>query len=214
MNPELSHCAKAANTRKTNAAHPASFIFHYRVFAASDDRLATPICCKLLHSVAGPDLEAGIVANCCRWLQTVAGTAKIQIMDRPHEPRKNRAQLPTARSLADTPPRTKTGQVVWAWPEISAGLKSGRTMREVWEALQVDGLVMPYNQFRVYVSRTRKRLGTADRKAAQLSSETMRGNGESAVGAATDDPLANIRRELERKRSSGFFYDPGPDEHV
>src|SRR5215469_4920009 len=80
----------------------------------------------------------------------------------PHGPPKRfgkkQTELLNLRALAATPPKTKSGQVVWAWPEIQASLRNGRNLKEIWEALQLDGLVMSYDQFRVYVSRARKRL--------------------------------------------------------
>ena len=80
-------------------------------------------------------------------------------MDRRRDAGKIKTDLSNLRALSATAPRTKSGQIVWAWPEIQASLNHGRNLREIWEALQLDGIVMSYDQFRVYVSRTRKRLG-------------------------------------------------------
>jgi hypothetical protein len=44
-----------------------------------------------------------------------------------------------------------------AWTEIEACLVRGMKRREVWEAAKLDGLEIPYRQFRVYVSRLRRR---------------------------------------------------------
>lgn len=135
-------------------------------------------------------------------------------MDRRSDSGKSRTRLSNLRALASTPPKTKSGQVVWAWPEIQASLKSGRNLKEIWEALQLDGIVMSYDQFRVYVSRTRKRLGNRmdEPPRPQDSPEGLLGPGpQPTVSVPADDPLANIRRELERKRNSGFNYSPFPD---
>jgi len=132
-------------------------------------------------------------------------------MDRHNDSGKTRTQLAHLRALAATPPKTKSGQVVWAWPEIQASLKSGRNLKEIWEALQLDGIVMSYDQFRVYVSRTRKRLARRPELIPSSSKESPELVAPSIASAPVRDPLANIRRELERKRTSGFNWSPFPD---
>jgi hypothetical protein len=71
--------------------------------------------------------------------------------------RKSRSDLVHLRSLPSTQPATKIGQVAWAWAEIEAGLAAGMKLKEVWEAAGRDGLEMSYAQFRVCVSRLRRR---------------------------------------------------------
>src|ERR1700727_569856 len=71
--------------------------------------------------------------------------------------RKTRSDLVHLRSLLSIQPATNTGQVTAAWGEIEAGLARGMKLREVWEAAKLDGLAIPYPQFRVYVSRLRRR---------------------------------------------------------
>jgi hypothetical protein len=120
-------------------------------------------------------------------------------MDRRRDAGKSKTQLTNLRALPSGPPRTKTGQVLWAWPAIQASLNSGRNLREIWEALQLDGIEMSYDQFRVYVSRIRKRL--ADQPPAMPAPQVT----ELRV-AEGRDPLANIRRERDRKQRSGFDF--------
>ena len=132
-------------------------------------------------------------------------------MDRRRDAGKSKIQLANLRALSAVPPRTKSGQVTWAWPEIQASLSSGRSLREVWEALQRDGIRMSYNQFRVYVSRIRKRIAGKPELILPrlvLASDIDRGAAEPLLA---QDPSANIRREQERKRPSGFAYNPFPD---
>src|ERR1700720_193083 len=74
----------------------------------------------------------------------------------PHH-RKARSELVHLRSLLSVLPATNTGQVTAAWDQIEAGLARGMKLREVWEAAKLDGLQIPYPQFRVYVSRLRRR---------------------------------------------------------
>jgi hypothetical protein len=132
-------------------------------------------------------------------------------MDRRTDSGKNKVQLANLRALAATPPKTKSGQVVWAWPEIQASLKSGRNLKEIWEALQLDGIVMSYDQFRVYVSRIRRRFAGRTDVAHPPTGASSDLNPQPGASSPARDPLANIRQELERKQTSGFHYDPFPD---
>ena len=132
-------------------------------------------------------------------------------MDRPNDSGKNRTQLANLRALLAAPPKTKSGQVVWAWAEIQASLKSGRNLKEVWEALQLDGIVMSYDQFRVYVSRTRRRFANRTDVARPSPQMLPDPNPQPPASPPARDPLANIRREAELKRTSGFNYDPFPN---
>src|SRR5580693_5464319 len=81
-------------------------------------------------------------------------------MDRRRAAGKINPELPHLKALPESAPRTKSGRIVWAWPEIQASLDSGRTMHEIWEALQLDGIEMSYGQFRTYVWRIRKKMPT------------------------------------------------------
>jgi hypothetical protein len=132
-------------------------------------------------------------------------------MDRRIDLGKNKTQLANLRALAATAPKTKSGQVVWAWPDIQASLKGGRNLKEIWEALQLDGIVMSYDQFRVYVSRIRKRFASRTDPVLRPGEASSEVDPPTGASAPTRDPLANIRRGLERKQTSGFNYDPFPD---
>src|ERR1700727_792242 len=80
-------------------------------------------------------------------------------MDSNPPPRRRKASpdLIHLRSLLSVLPATNAGKVISAWKEIEAGLARGMKLREVWEAAKLDGLAIPYPQFRVYVSRLRRR---------------------------------------------------------
>ena len=131
-------------------------------------------------------------------------------MDRRTDSGKSKPQLANLRALAATPPKTKSGQVVWAWPEIQASLQTGRNLKEIWDALQLDGIVMSYDQFRVYVSRIRRRFAKNTYVAVPPREASSEVNPPVGVSSPTRDPLANIRRELQRKQTSAFNYDPFP----
>jgi hypothetical protein len=111
--------------------------------------------------------------------------------------------LPRLGSLPQQPPPSKTGKVIWAWPKIVDALNAGWRLAQVWEALREDGIEMPYNQFRVYVSRIRRRNASVSLKPASPA-----GPAEPPEKAATSDPYAGIRKQRKLKRRTGFEYDP------
>jgi len=135
-------------------------------------------------------------------------------MDRRHAAGKINPELPHLNALRESAPRTKSGRIVWAWPEIQAGLASGRKMHEIWEALQLDGIEMSYGQFRTYVWRIRKKGVPVPVNATEsvmapgsdAGSVPPRITPSSRSTAGVHDPLANLR-ESERRREV-FDYRP------
>src|ERR1700683_4897918 len=129
-------------------------------------------------------------------------------MDRRRAAGKMNSTLTHLNALPGSAPRTKSGRIVWAWPQIQASLDSGRTMHEIWEALQLDGIEMSYGQFRTYVWRIRKRMPAGrpmEIAAANTSGSDVVGTPSSQIPtspprrANVRDPLANIR-ESEANR--------------
>jgi len=111
------------------------------------------------------------------------------------------------RSLPSTQPTTKIGQVAWAWGEIEAGLTAGMKLKEVWEAASRDGLVMSYAQFRVYISRLRRRR----QRSAEIQPQplhTVSNEASDTPASLPTDPFKNLRELREKKKQSGFEYDP------
>jgi hypothetical protein len=98
------------------------------------------------------------------------------------------------------------GQVTWAWEEIEAALTSGMSPREVWEAAKLDGLEIPYPQFRVYISRLRRRRHTSSLAPQPLATRTNEVKDGQVPAPA--DPFKNLREQREKKQQSGFEYDP------
>jgi hypothetical protein len=124
----------------------------------------------------------------------------------PPRRRKTSSDLVHLRSLLSVQPATNTGQVTAAWGEIEAGLATGMKLREVWEAAKLDGLEIPYPQFRVYVSRLRRR---KRRPTSAPQPPTAATNGEHGLPAPPPtDPFNNLREQREKKEQSGFEYDP------
>ena len=121
--------------------------------------------------------------------------------------RKSRSDLVRLHSLPSTQPATKIGQVTWAWTEFEAGLAGGMKLKEVWETASRDGLEMSYAQFRVCVSRLRRRRHRAlPAVPEQPQQQTRADNGP--PDPQRSDPFRNLREQREKKQQSGFEYDP------
>jgi hypothetical protein len=118
--------------------------------------------------------------------------------------RSDLAKLVHLRSLLSVLPATGTGQVTAAWGEIEAGLARGMKLREVWEAAKLDGLEIPYPQFRVYVSRLRRR----QRRSSTPQLPPALTNVEQSLPNPPRDPFRNLREQREKKKQSVFEYDP------
>jgi hypothetical protein len=114
--------------------------------------------------------------------------------------RKSRSDLVHLRSLPSTQPATKIGQLNWAWAEIEAALAVGMKLKEIWEAVGRDGLEMSYAQFRVYISRLRRR--RQQFKAPEtLPPPPVATNHEDGLQAPPFDPFRNLREQREKRNS-------------
>jgi len=125
-------------------------------------------------------------------------------MDSNPPPRRRKADLIHLRSLLSVLPGTNAGMVTAAWDEIERGLARGMKLREVWEAARLDGLAIPYPQFRVYVSRLRRRqrCSTSAAQPPHAPTNVERGLPD------PPDPFSNLREQREKKKDAGFEYDP------
>ena len=121
--------------------------------------------------------------------------------------RKTRSDLIHLRSLPSTQPATKMGQVTWDWAEIEAGLTAGMKLKEVWEAASRDGIEMSYAQFRLCVSRLRRRRPKPSPSLPEQPPQASPENG-SPQAASHSDPFRNLREQLEKAKLSSFEYDP------
>jgi hypothetical protein len=128
-------------------------------------------------------------------------------MDSNPPPRRRKASsdLIHLRSLLSLQPATNAGKVISAWEEIERGLARGMKLREVWEAAKLDGLEIPYPQFRVYVSRLRRRQQRST-SAPQPTSLTSVERG--LPDPPPPDPFRNLREQREKKKRVEFEYDP------
>jgi len=121
--------------------------------------------------------------------------------------RKTRSDLVHLRSLPLTQPATKIGQVTWAWAEIEASLAAGMKLKEIWEAAGRDGLDMSYGQFRVCISRLRRRRQKPSQSLpGQPPPQTSTEN--TSPAPTSSDPFRNLREQREKAKLSRFEYDP------
>lgn len=101
------------------------------------------------------------------------------------------------------------------WPEIRQALATGKTVREIWQAARLDGIDIAYPQFRVYVSRVRRREQASNGALPQQHPQTLSpAPAEDGAAVRTETPtdaLYNVRVQLEKKRQSQFEYNPFPD---
>jgi hypothetical protein len=125
----------------------------------------------------------------------------------PPRRRKTNSDLVHLRSLLSVQPATSTGRVTAAWEEIEAGLARGMKLREVWEAARLDGLEIPYPQFRVYVSRIRRR-GQRSRTSGPQPANPLTNEERGLPAPPPPDPFNNLREQRDKKEQSGFEYDP------
>ncbi len=128
----------------------------------------------------------------------------------PYPSKRTKSALVHLRVLPAVEPTTSTGRVAWIWCEIEAALATGKKLREIWDAAYADGLDIPYPQFRVYVSRIRRR-----RLARQSTTPDVEptaaydpSSDSSPESPMPNDPFRNLRDQREKKQSTGFHYDP------
>jgi len=107
--------------------------------------------------------------------------------------------------LAATPPKRKAALVRSLLPGIEAALTSGQTLKEIWQALQTEGLKLSYHTFHMAVWRAKRKRTAPNGWGKQDKRSESQGLGEAGVEAVEErDPLANLKR-LEENRP-GFHW--------
>src|ERR1700722_1079848 len=103
--------------------------------------------------------------------------------------------------LADKPPERIGGIVRAILPGIEAAMNAGQSLKDVWQALEAEGLKVSYNVFHVCVWRARRKptaaQGCGKRDRTSSPTKTTQTN---THGVEERDPLANLKR-LEENRS-------------
>jgi hypothetical protein len=130
-----------------------------------------------------------------------------------------RLDLDRLRKRLRDRPRTKTGQLRQAWPEIRDLLAAGHTLKDICVWLNESGLEVGYARLSQYVRLLRLRDEAAQSPIVDLLrglaagpvEQPLRGQPPSkdqTLCNGTSDPLRNLREQ--RAKKSGFEYDPFP----
>lgn len=103
-------------------------------------------------------------------------------------------------------PRTKSGQVRQAWPEIKILLASGHSLKDICRWLNEIGLKIGYARLSDYICQIRRR------EAAHLIPSGAETVNEAPAAQLAIDPVQPLANILEReKRRAGFAYNAEPD---
>src|SRR5260370_37056371 len=111
-------------------------------------------------------------------------------------------------SFAAAPPRRKAALIGSLLAGIETGLRCGYGLREIWVALEGEGLQMSYRVFHKPVSRSRnekKPTATTSWGKQDKPLEAQEPQGTKVEAGEERDPLANLRR-LEPENRPGFHW--------
>ena len=107
--------------------------------------------------------------------------------------------------LAADPPKRRVALIRTLLPEIEAAVTSGQNLKDIWEALQSEGLEVSYHTFYMVVWRARKKPTAASSRGKQDSSPAAQGLQVRKVETVEErEPLANLKL-LEENRP-GFHW--------
>src|ERR1700722_18351369 len=100
--------------------------------------------------------------------------------------------------LAADPPKRRVSLIYSLLPAIEAALTSGQHLKDIWEALQVEGLQVSYHTCYMVVWRARRKptaRSSLEKQPNPSEAQTLR----EMETVEERDPLANLRR-LEENR--------------
>ena len=103
------------------------------------------------------------------------------------------------QKLATAPPTRKAALVRSLLPGIETALNSGQTLKDIWQALETEGLQVSYHTFQMAVWRAKRKRTAASSCGKREKPHDARGLGEVEKATEERDPLANLRR-LEENR--------------
>jgi hypothetical protein len=109
--------------------------------------------------------------------------------------------------LAATPPRRKAALIRSLLPGIETALRCGHGLKEIWVALEGEGLQMSYRVFHKTVSRSRnakKPTAASNWGEQDKPLEAQEPQGTKVEAVKERDPFANLKR-LEENRP-GFHW--------
>jgi hypothetical protein len=101
--------------------------------------------------------------------------------------------------LAAGPPKRRVALIRTLLPEIEAAVTSGQNLKDIWEALQAEGLEASYHTFYMVVWRARKKPTAARSWGEPDKSPAAQGSQERKVGAVEErDPFANLKNDSKK----------------
>ena len=107
--------------------------------------------------------------------------------------------------LAADAPKRRVALIRTLLPEIEAAVTSGQNLKDIWEALQSEGLEVSYHTFYMVVWRARKKPTAASSRGKQSEPSGAQALAKKQVAAVEErDPLANLKL-LEENRP-GFHW--------
>ncbi len=107
--------------------------------------------------------------------------------------------------LAADPPKRRAALIRTLLPEIEAAVTSGQNLKDIWEALQCEGLEVSYHTFYMVVWRARRKpTATSNWGKLSKSSEGQALREKRVDTVEERDPLANLKL-LEENRP-GFHW--------
>ena len=107
--------------------------------------------------------------------------------------------------LAADPPKRRVALIRTLLPEIEAAVTSGQNLKDIWEALQSEGLEVSYHTFYMVVWRARRKPTATSNRGKQPSASEAQDLRETTVEKVGErDPLANLKL-LEENRP-GFHW--------
>ena len=109
----------------------------------------------------------------------------------------------TLEKLAEEPPTTKTALLRFLLPQIQVALRSGKTLKQVWQRLSEDGLDISCETFCRLIRRTRTKPHASAAPSGKSVEEPVAST-QATESSLAHDPLANLKR-LEANRP-GFHW--------
>ncbi len=107
--------------------------------------------------------------------------------------------------LAATPPRRKAALIRSLLPGIETALRCGHGLKEIWVALEGEGLQMSYLVFHKTVSRSRNAKKPTAASNWGKQDKPLEPQGTKVEAVEERDPFANLRR-LEPENRPGFHW--------
>jgi hypothetical protein len=123
--------------------------------------------------------------------------------------------IPNLTAFTERLPKTRIGILRFLWPNIWKCLESGYTLREIHQALKLDGIEMAYSTLCWAVAELRQDGAPGSRAPATNTKAPTAPHGreKQPAGRTDGDPLGNLKRLTQHR--PGFEYTGTlPDEQL